>query len=125
MLDQAHQDCASPRAGVRVPDQNGAGIRTDGSNLPGAIRVSTIRERHLGGRVAGRTILIEGRVVERNGKCAANCVHGGSVNQIERPKVVGSTFRDQRVGHQLTSGALALEMIGSTIEDGPEARRAI
>jgi hypothetical protein len=31
----------------------------------------------------------------------------------------------QRVGHQLKSGALALEMIGSTIEDGPKARRAI
>jgi hypothetical protein len=34
--------------------------------------------------------------------------------------VVGSTFRAQRVGHHVKSGALALEVIGSTIEDGPE-----
>jgi Right handed beta helix region len=108
-------------SGARVPDQNGAGIRAEGRNL--TVRNSRFFDNEngiLGGTVAGSTILIEGSVFERNGKCAADCAHGLYVNGIERLKVVGSTFRDQRVGHHVKSGALALEVIGSTIEDGPE-----
>lgn len=108
-------------SGARVPDQNGAGIRAEGKNL--TVRNSRFYDNEngiLGGTVPGSTILIENSVFERNGKCAANCAHGVYVNQIERLKVVGSTFRDQRVGHHLKSGALALEVSGSTIEDGPE-----
>jgi Right handed beta helix region len=108
-------------SGARVPDQNGAGIRAEGRNL--TVRNSRFYDNEngiLGGTVAGSTILIEGSVFERNGKCAANCAHGVYVNGIERLKVVGSIFRDQRVGHHVKSGALAVEVIGSTIEDGPE-----
>jgi Right handed beta helix region len=108
-------------SGARVPDQNGAGIRAEGRNL--TVRNSRFYDNEngiLGGTVAGSTILIEGSVFERNGKCAANCAHGVYVNGIERLKVVGSTFRAQRVGHHVKSGALALEVIRSTIEDGPE-----
>jgi hypothetical protein len=108
-------------SGARVPDQNGAGIRAEGKNL--TVRNSRFYDNEngiLGGTVDGSTILIENSVFERNGKCAAHCAHGVYVNQVERLKVVGSTFRDQRVGHHLKSGALATEVIGSTIEDGPE-----
>ena len=108
-------------SGARVPDQNGAGIRAEGKNL--TVRNSRFYDNEngiLGGTVAGSTILIEGSVFERNGKCAAHCAHGVYVNQIERLKVVGSMFRGQRIGHHVKSGALALEVIGSTIEDGPD-----
>lgn len=108
-------------SGARVPDQNGAGIRAEGKNL--TVRRSRFYDNEnglLGGTVAGSTILIEGSVFERNGKCAANCAHGVYVDRIERLRVVGSRFRDQRVGHHVKSGALALEVLGSTIEDGPE-----
>ena len=108
-------------SGARVPDQNGAGIRAEGKNL--TVRNSRFYDNEngiLGGTVEGSTILIEGSVFERNGKCAADCAHGVYINQIERLKVVGSIFRAQRVGHHVKSGALALEVIGSTIEDGPE-----
>ena len=106
---------------ARVPDQNGAGIRAEGKNL--TVRNSRFYDNEngiLAGAVAGSTILIENSVFERNGKCAANCAHGLYVNRIERLRVLGSTFRDQRVGHHVKSGALALEVLGSTIEDGPE-----
>jgi hypothetical protein len=108
-------------SGARVADQNGAGIRAEGRNL--TVRNSRFYDNEngiLGGTVAGSTILIEGSVFERNGKCAANCAHGVYVDAIERLIVIGSTFRDQRVGHHVKSGALALEVIGSTIEDGPD-----
>jgi hypothetical protein len=108
-------------SGARVPDQNGAGIRAEGKNL--TVRRSRFYDNEngiLAAAVAGSTILIEGSVFKRNGKCAANCAHGIYVNRIERLRVVGSTFRDQRVGHHVKSGALALEVLGSTIEDGPE-----
>ena len=108
-------------SGARVPDQNGAGIRAEGKNL--TVRNSRFYDNEngiLGGTVADSTILIEGSVFERNGKCAAHCAHGVYVNQIERLKVVDSMFRGQRIGHHVKSGALALEVIGSTIEDGPD-----
>jgi hypothetical protein len=108
-------------SGARVPDQNGAGIRAEGKNL--TVRNARFYDNEngiLAGTVAGSTILIESSVFERNGKCAANCAHGVYVNQIERLRVLGSTFRGQQAGHHVKSGARALEVIGSTIEDGPD-----
>ena len=108
-------------SGAKVPDQNGAGIRAEGKNL--TLRNSRFYDNEngiLAGTVEGSTILIEGSVFEGNGKCAADCAHGVYVNQIARLKVVNSTFRAQRFGHHVKSGALALEVIGSTIEDGPD-----
>ena len=108
-------------SGARVPDQNGAGIRAEGRNL--TVRNARFLDNEngiLAAPVEGSTILIESSVFERNGKCAANCAHGVYVNRIDRLKIVDSTFREQRVGHHIKSAARALEVIGSTIEDGPE-----
>jgi hypothetical protein len=108
-------------SGAAVPDQNGAGIRAEGKNL--TVRNSRFFDNEngiLAAAVAGSTMLIEGSAFERNGKCAANCAHGVYANQIDRLKIVASVFRGQRQGHHIKSGALALEVTGSTIEDGPE-----
>jgi Right handed beta helix region len=108
-------------SGARVPDQNGAGIRAEGRNL--TVRNARFLDNEngiLAAPVEGSTILIEHSVFEGNGKCAANCAHGIYINRIERLRIVDSTFREQRVGHHIKSGARALEVIGSTIEDGPE-----
>jgi Right handed beta helix region len=108
-------------SGARAPDQNGAGIRAEGRNL--TIRDSRFFDNEngiLAASVDGSTITIESSRFERNGKCAANCAHGVYVNKIDRLRIVGSTFREQHVGHHIKSGALALELIGSTIEDGPD-----
>ena len=108
-------------SGARVPDQNGAGIRAEGRNL--TVRNSRFYDNEngiLGGSVEGSTVLIESSVFERNGKCAGNCAHGLYLGGIDRLKVVDSVFREQRVGHHIKSGARALEVLGSTIEDGPQ-----
>jgi hypothetical protein len=108
-------------SGARVADQNGAGIRAEGRNL--TVRNARFYDNENGilvGKREGSTVLIESSVFERNGKCAANCAHGIYVNAIDRLKIVDSTFREQRSGHHVKSGALALEVTGSTIEDGPE-----
>jgi len=108
-------------SGARVPDQNGAGIRAEGRNL--TIRNARFLDNEngiLAAPVEGSTILIERSVFERNGKCAQNCAHGLYVGRIDHLKIVDSTFREQRVGHHIKSGARTTEVIGSTIEDGPE-----
>jgi hypothetical protein len=108
-------------SGATVPDQNGAGIRAEGRNL--TVRNARFFDNEngiLAAPVEGSTILIEGSTFERNGKCAANCAHGVYVNQIARLKIVDSTFRQQHAGHHIKSSAAALEVIGSTIEDGPD-----
>jgi hypothetical protein len=108
-------------SGARVPDQNGAGIRAEGRNL--TVRHARFLDNEngiLAAPVEDSTILIEGSTFERNGKCAGNCAHGVYVNRIARLKIVDSVFREQRVGYHIKSGALALEVTGSTIEDGPE-----
>jgi hypothetical protein len=107
-------------SGAQAPGQNGAGIRAEGKNL--TVRNSRFFDNEngiLGGTVDGSTMLIEDSAFERNGKCAANCAHGVYVNGIERLRVVASVFREQRQGHHIKSGARGLEVIGSTIEDGP------
>jgi Right handed beta helix region len=107
-------------SGAGVPDQNGAGIRAEGRNL--TVRHARFFDNEngiLAAPVAGSTILVEGSTFERNGTCAANCAHGIYVNAIARLKIVGSTFREQRAGHHIKSAASALEVSGSTIEDGP------
>ena len=108
-------------SGARVADQNGAGIRAEGRNL--TVRHARFVDNEngiLAAPVAGSTISIEGSTFERNGTCAANCAHGIYVNAIARLKIVSSTFREQRAGHHIKSAALALEVSGSTIEDGPD-----
>jgi hypothetical protein len=108
-------------SGASVPDQNGAGIRAEGRDL--TVRDSRFFDNEngiLAAPVEGSTILIEGSAFERNGKCAANCAHGVYVNGIDRLKIVDSVFREQRQGHHIKSAALALEVTGSTIEDGPD-----
>ena len=108
-------------SGARVPDQNGAGIRAEGRNL--TIRNSRFFDNEngiLAAPVEGSTILIERSLFERNGKCAANCAHGLYVNRIDHLKIVDSTFREQRAGHHIKSGARTTEVIGSTIEDGQD-----
>jgi hypothetical protein len=108
-------------SGARVPDQNGAGIRAEGRNL--TVRNARFVDNEngiLGAPVEGSTILIEGSTFERNGKCAANCAHGIYVNRIARLKIVASTFRRQQAGHHIKSAAAALEVLGSTIEDGQD-----
>jgi Right handed beta helix region len=108
-------------SGARVADQNGAGIRAEGRNL--TVRHARFVDNEngiLAATVEGSTILIEKSVFERNGKCAANCAHGVYVNRIDRLRIVGSSFREQRVGHHIKSAARALEVTGSTIEDGQD-----
>jgi hypothetical protein len=108
-------------SGATVPDQNGAGIRAEGRDL--TVRNSRFFDNEngiLAAAVEGSTVLIEGSAFERNGKCAANCAHGVYVNGIARLKIVDSVFREQRQGHHIKSAASALEVSGSTIEDGPD-----
>ncbi len=108
--------------GARVPARNGAGIRAEGRDL-------TIRDLRFidneGGILAidntNSTISVADSVFERNGTCrGSGCAHGIYVNKIGTLTVTNSRFFEQYAGHQIKSRARHTEVIGNTIEDGPD-----
>ena len=108
-------------SGARVPHRNGAGIRAEGRNL--TVRHARFIDNEngiLGGTVESSTIRIEDSFFARNGTCERDCAHGIYVNAIERLEIVGSTFREQRVGHHIKSRARVLTVSDSIIDDGPD-----
>lgn len=108
-------------SGARVPDENGAGIRAQGRNL--TVRNARFYDNQMGilaNPVADSTIVIEGSVFERNGRCGGTGGHGIYALAIARLQVLGSTFRAHCIGHHIKSRARVTEVSDSVIEDGPD-----
>jgi hypothetical protein len=106
---------------ARVPDQNGAGVRSEGRNL-------TIEHCHFinneNGILAGNSpesrILISDSEFIRNGKCDDSCAHGIYVGTIAVLHIERSRFFETRDGHHIKSRALRTELFGNEIVDGKE-----
>jgi Right handed beta helix region len=105
---------------ARVPDSNGAGIRAEGANL----KVEGVRFINKDGILAATeprsTIVIRDSEFLKNGVCNPGCAHGIYVNNIDRLVVEHSHFADTHQGHHIKSRANRTEIIGNTIEDGPD-----
>jgi hypothetical protein len=104
---------------ARVPDQNGAGVRTEG----GTVHVEKSRFINnengiLGGGTAKTTLTIVDSEFIGNGKCSPTCAHGIYIGHIGLLHVEHSTFRETKEGHHIKSRALRTEIVGCTIEDG-------
>ncbi len=105
---------------ARVPDGNGAGIRSEGMGLTvDHVRFINNQNGILAGGPAGGTILVRNSEFVRNGVCEAACSHAIYVGNLASLRVEGSTFRDTRQGHHIKSRAQRTEVLNSTIEDGP------
>lgn len=105
---------------ARVPDQNGAGIRSEGQNL--TIEHSRFIDNQngiLAGDSPQSRIFISNSEFLRNGVCAPVCAHGIYIGHIELLHVERSKFMETREGHQIKSRALRTELIGNEIADGP------
>lgn len=106
---------------ARVPDANGAGIRAEGANLTiDHVRFINNQDGILAADSPSSTIRIVNSDFERNGTCEKQCAHGIYINNVGLLHVENSRFYNQHEGHHIKSRAQRTELIGNTIEDGPE-----
>ncbi len=105
---------------ARVPDNNGAGIRSEGANLlVDGVRFINNQNGILSG-TEGATIIVRNSYFERNGTCQGSCAHGIYVGHAKLLRVENSKFFDTREGHHIKSRAERTEVIGCTIDDGED-----
>ena len=108
-------------AGAHVPGRNGAGIRAEGGSL-------TVQRVHFADDENGilaadrptAAITVQDSVFLRDGVCALACAHAIYAGHVALLRVAGSSFRDTREGHAIKSRAAVTEVVGNTIEDGPD-----
>jgi hypothetical protein len=106
---------------ARVPDENGAGIRPEGTNL--TIEHSKFINNQngiLAGDAPKSSLIIRDSEFVHNGFCGRSCAHGVYVGSLAALTIERSRFFDTQVGHHIKSRAARTEIIDSHIEDGPE-----
>lgn len=107
--------------GARVSDGNGAGIRSEGTNLTvNAVHFIENENGILINTAANSTVDISDSEFLANGSCAngAGCAHGIYAGHIALLKVANSKFLGTREGHHIKSRALRTELTGNEIRDG-------
>ena len=105
--------------GVKVPDQNGAGIRAEQavvSSFATAASSTTRTASSADSRAA--TITIERSEFARNGY-GDGYSHNIYIGEVDRLTVVGSYFHEAKVGHNLKSRARETRIENSYFMDGP------
>jgi len=106
---------------ARAKDRNGAGIRAEGTNL--TVEQSTFIDNEdgiLAGANKASTIIVRDSEFDHNGSCVGECAHGIYVGRIQLLRIEHSRFLDTQVGHHIKSRAFRTEIVGDTIEDGPD-----
>ncbi|HEY0206835.1 MAG TPA: right-handed parallel beta-helix repeat-containing protein [Acetobacteraceae bacterium] len=105
---------------ARVPDGNGAGIRSEGATLlVDGVRFINNENGILSG-TEGATIIVRNSYFERNGTCQRSCAHGIYIGHAKLLRVENSKFFDTRQGHHIKSRAERTEVVGCTLDDGED-----
>lgn len=108
-------------AHASAEDGNGAGIRGEGGNL--VIENDVFLDNQNGiltTAAPSATLTIRDSRFEGNGSCVQGCAHGVYAGRMALVRIENSVFRRQHSGHHIKSRALRTELVGNTIEDGPE-----
>jgi hypothetical protein len=108
---------------VRVPDENGAGIRAQGGNLTVEnTRFINDQDGILAADNPNARIRIIGSQFANNGGCFPDgvCAHALYVSHIGALRVENSRFYGHHGGHSIKSRALKTEVLNCDIEDGPD-----
>lgn len=107
--------------GAHVPEGNGAGIRAEGGSLTvQRVRFADDENGILTASNPAAVLTVLDSEFLRDGRCAWACAHGLYAGRIGRLAVRNSRFRATREGHHIKSRALATEITGCDIEDGPD-----
>ena len=103
---------------IRVPDQNGAGIRLEAGNL--VVRESLFRDSEQGILTAdnpGGSIRIEQSTFSGLGLCENDCSHSIYVGDYGSLSVVRSRFERGTGGHYVKTRAPRVEIVDSSFDD--------
>lgn len=107
-------------ANVRIPDDNGAGIRGESKSiLIDKVRFIGNQNGILSGTEGG-SMTIRNSLFERNGFCGDACSHGVYVGRLDLVHIENSRFFDTRQAHHIKSRAARTEIVGCDIQDGPD-----
>jgi hypothetical protein len=105
---------------VRVPDENGAGIRGESKSiLIDKVRFINNQNGILSGTEGG-SMTIMNSVFEKNGFCGGACSHGVYVGHLDLVHIENTRFFDTQQAHHIKSRAARTEVIGCEIQDGPD-----
>ena len=105
---------------VRVPDENGAGIRGESKSITiDKVRFVNNQNGILSGSEGG-TMTIKNSYFEKNGSCGGSCAHAVYVGRLDLLHVENTRFFDTQHAHHIKSRAARTEVIGCDIEDGPD-----
>ncbi|HEY4125672.1 MAG TPA: right-handed parallel beta-helix repeat-containing protein [Rhizomicrobium sp.] len=108
-------------SGAHSADGNGAGIRGEALNLTVENSVFLGNENGILATTAqSGTVIIRNSRFEGNGSCTQSCAHGIYIGHVALLRVENSVFRKQHSGHHIKSRALRTELVGNTLEDGPD-----
>ena len=106
---------------ARVPDQNGAGIRSEGKKLTvEGVRFINNQNGLLAAGTGDDTLTIRDSEFTGNGTCEKACAHGMYVGQYGLVRIERTKFSGTKQGHHIKSRALRTEVIDSEISDGPD-----
>ena len=105
---------------ARVPDGNGAGIRMQANNLT-VERVRFVNNQNgiLSNNDVSGTLLIRDSAFIANGGCDGSCSHGIYASALDLVRVENSLFAETKRAHHIKSRARRTEVVGTTIQDGP------
>ncbi len=104
---------------ARVPDENGAGIRAEGSNL--TVEGSRFIDNEAGvlaGDLPTSVIRISDSDFSANGKCRDHCAHSLAVGRVALLDVRRSRFSAAKGGNGIVSAAQRTELTDDEIADG-------
>ena len=106
---------------ARVPDGNGAGIRSEGANLTvEGVQFINNQNGILTSNDPTSVVTVRKSVFTKNGVCGDACAHGIYAGHIAALRVEDSVFRQTRDGHDIKSRAARTEVTGCDIAEGPD-----
>lgn len=103
---------------IRVPDENGAGIRAEGEDL--TVEDSAFIDNQVGilDGAPGGSLRITGCTFNANGVSPdGRPTHGVSVGALALLRIERSTFKGARGGDHIASAALDTELVGNRLSD--------
>jgi hypothetical protein len=107
-------------ARARVPDNNAAGIRSEGVNLlVEGVKFINDQDGILANPTPEGSIIVRDSEFTRNGVCAGGCAHGIYVSALKLLRIEHSKFSETKQAHHIKSRAARTEVIGCEISDGP------
>jgi len=107
---------------ARVPDGNGAGIRSEGGSLTVEhVRFVNNQDGILSSALPQSTMIIRDSEFIRNGTCenGGGCAHGIYINENKLLRVERTKFFETKQGHHIKSRGARTEIVDCDIADGP------